>query len=103
MPQALNQIAGVFRLELKKTFLSRRGWWIYFLAAGPVAITVLHWLVEQRDSIRAGTAWATTAMVFAGMFQFFYLRGAHLLRLRGHLLQSVPRRDARKDAALLLS
>ena len=26
------QIGGVMRLELKKTFLSRRGWWIYLLA-----------------------------------------------------------------------
>ena len=24
----MRQIGGVLRLELKKTFLSRRGWWI---------------------------------------------------------------------------
>ncbi len=28
----MRQIVGVLRLELKKTFLSRRGWWIYLLA-----------------------------------------------------------------------
>jgi len=25
----VRQIGGVLRLELKKTFLSRRGWWVY--------------------------------------------------------------------------
>ena len=42
------QIAAVLRLEMRKTFFSKRGWWIYCLAAGPVAITVIHWLVMLR-------------------------------------------------------
>ncbi len=40
------------RLELKRTFLSRRGWWIYCLAAAPVGLTLLHWLVESRQGRR---------------------------------------------------
>ena len=45
------QLGGVFRLEWKKTFLSRRGWWIYCLARiAPVALTLLHWMFESRSS-----------------------------------------------------
>lgn len=75
MPQALNQIAGVFRLEWRKTFLSRRSWWIYILAAAPVAITVLHWLISARFRQR-GHSIGDDSNIYAGMFQFFYLRGA---------------------------
>ena len=32
----LSQVAGVLRLELKKTAFSKRGWWIYCLAAAPL-------------------------------------------------------------------
>ncbi|HTX39732.1 MAG TPA: hypothetical protein VME43_32165 [Bryobacteraceae bacterium] len=71
----LRQIGGVMRLELKKTFLSKRGWWIYFLALGPVGVTVLHWLVEARLG-RAGNRHSIgeDSIIFAGMFMFYYLR-----------------------------
>ena len=36
----MRQIGGVLRLEMKKTFLSRRGWWVYFLALGPVLLAL---------------------------------------------------------------
>jgi ABC-type transport system involved in multi-copper enzyme maturation permease subunit len=71
----LTQIAAVFRLEWKKTFLSRRAWWIYILAAAPVAITVLHWLVSSRFRLR-GHSLGDDSNIYAAMFQFFYLRGA---------------------------
>jgi ABC-type transport system involved in multi-copper enzyme maturation permease subunit len=69
----LRQISAVLRLELKKTLLSRRGWWVYFLAIGPVALTLLHFLFEStrrggRHSIGEDT------LVFAGLFHFYYLR-----------------------------
>src|ERR1051325_8898668 len=69
----MRQIAGVLRLEMKKNFLSKRGWWIYCLAAGPVFITVMHWLVASRHAggrHRLGG----DSMIFAALFQFFYLR-----------------------------
>jgi ABC-type transport system involved in multi-copper enzyme maturation permease subunit len=74
MPLWLRQIAAVLRLEMKKTFFSKRGWWIYCLAAGPVAITLLHWLFELRA--RAGTnhRLGDDSIAFAALFQFFYLR-----------------------------
>src|ERR1051326_7116709 len=40
----LRQIGAVLRLELRKNFFSKRGWWVYLLALGPLAITTLHWL-----------------------------------------------------------
>src|ERR1700727_1565805 len=73
---AFRQIAGVLRLELKKTFLSRRGWWIYFLAAGPVALTLIHWLFELRGRAHGSHSLGDDSIAFAALFQFFYLRGA---------------------------
>ena len=71
----LRQIGGVMRLELKKAFLSKRGWWIYFLALGPVAITMLHWLVASR-SHGSGSRHSIgeDSIIFSAMFLFYYLR-----------------------------
>ena len=69
----MRQIAGVLRLELKKTFLSRRGWWIYLLALAPVGLTLIHWMFESR---RTGGRHSIgeDSMVFAALFVFYYLR-----------------------------
>jgi ABC-type transport system involved in multi-copper enzyme maturation permease subunit len=76
----LTQIAAVFRLEWRKTFFSRRAWWIYLLAAGPVVITLLHWLVMSNSRpVRfdgRGHTMGDDSNIYAAMFQFFYLRGA---------------------------
>lgn len=69
----MRQIGGVLRLEWRKTFLSKRGWWIYLLALGPVAIAALHWLIESRRSSR-GHSLGEDSIVFAGIFMFYYLR-----------------------------
>ncbi len=45
----LSQIAAVIRLEMAKTFLSKRGLWVYLLALAPVAITTIHSLVELSN------------------------------------------------------
>src|SRR5436305_6206492 len=69
----LRQITAVLRLELKKTFLSKRGWWVYLLALGPVALTLIHWLVETaRHSGRHSIG--EDSLVFAALFHFHYLR-----------------------------
>ncbi len=75
MNQALTQIAAVFRLEWKKTFFSKRAWWIYILAAAPVVITLLHWLIQSRFP-RGRHPMGEDSSIYAAMFQFFYLRGA---------------------------
>jgi len=69
----MRQIGGVLRLELKKTFLSKRGWWIYLLALGPVAVVTIHWLVESRRQ-NSHHSLGEDSLVFAGMFMFYYLR-----------------------------
>jgi len=45
----MNQIGAVLRLEMKKTFLSKRGWWIYCLAVAPVLLSLMHWLIEINN------------------------------------------------------
>ena len=71
----MRQIGGVMRLELKRTAFSKRGWWIYCLAAGPVFIALLHWLVESRRPSSTHTV-GEDSVIFAGMFLLFFLRGS---------------------------
>jgi ABC-type transport system involved in multi-copper enzyme maturation permease subunit len=69
----LRQITSVLRLEIRKTLLSKRGWWVYLLALGPVALTLIHYLVETaRHSGRHSIG--EDSLVFAGLFHFYYLR-----------------------------
>ena len=69
----MRQIGGVLRLELKKTFLSKRGWWIYLLALGPVAVVIIHWLFEAGRQ-NSHHSLGEDSLVFAGIFMFYYLR-----------------------------
>jgi ABC-type transport system involved in multi-copper enzyme maturation permease subunit len=69
----MRQIGGVLRLELKKTVLSKRGWWIYLLALGPVVVVVIHGMVESRFH-NTRHSLGEDSLVFAGMFMFYYLR-----------------------------
>ncbi|MEO8096218.1 MAG: hypothetical protein ABI811_00845 [Acidobacteriota bacterium] len=46
----LAQVAAVIRLEMKKTFLSKRGLWVYLLALAPVAIWGLHSAIEMQGA-----------------------------------------------------
>ncbi|HTP30982.1 MAG TPA: hypothetical protein VMJ75_02345 [Candidatus Acidoferrales bacterium] len=69
----LRQIGAVLRLELKKTFFSRRGWWVYLLALGPLGITMLHWLVEVTRHMGRHSI-GEDSLVFAALFHFYYLR-----------------------------
>lgn len=45
----MNQIAAVMRLELRKTFLSRRGLWVYLLALLPALLYLIHAVDVTRD------------------------------------------------------
>jgi len=66
------QAVAVARLELSRNFFNRRAWWIYFMAAGPVFLTVMHSLLAARGK------WSCTLpadmMAYATIFQFYYLR-----------------------------
>jgi ABC-type transport system involved in multi-copper enzyme maturation permease subunit len=71
-PLWIVQALAVLRLEIKKTFLSRRGFWIYLLAFAPVVLFAGHSFVE----IRAGRScdFGEDTNIFAGVFQLFFLR-----------------------------
>ncbi len=71
----LRQIGGVLRLELKRTAFSKRGWWIYCRAAGPVFIALMHWLIETQRRSHSHSI-GEDSVVFAGLFLLFFLRGS---------------------------
>jgi hypothetical protein len=52
IPQLLRQVAAVVRLEMKKTFLARRGLWVYLLALAPVILYAGHSIVVPREQQR---------------------------------------------------
>lgn len=87
------QTLAVMRLEWKKSFLPRRGLWIYLLALAPVVIFGLRsaYLAAHAQGADAGD----DAQLFASVFQFFFLRlvvffgcaGIFMNLFRGEMLQ----------------
>jgi ABC-type transport system involved in multi-copper enzyme maturation permease subunit len=65
------QILAIMRIDLAKTFFSRRGLWIYALAFCP-AVPMLGLLLLGRGQRQLGD----DVQIFAGIFQFFFLRVA---------------------------
>jgi ABC-type transport system involved in multi-copper enzyme maturation permease subunit len=65
------QVAAILRLELKKSLFSKRAWWIYILTLGPVVITGMHALFSGASG---GHTMADDNMIFAGIFQVYFLR-----------------------------
>jgi hypothetical protein len=76
MNQQLRQVVAVIRLELKKTFFSRRGWWVYLLALAPLGLTLMHSLIllRARSMGRPGHSVIQDSESFAIMFQVYFLR-----------------------------
>ncbi|HEY7211531.1 MAG TPA: hypothetical protein VH477_14750 [Bryobacteraceae bacterium] len=74
------QIRAIIRLEIRKTFFAKRGLWIYLLALAPVALFTMHTIVALRMQHmgRSGGPGSEGIgqmnFVFAGVFQFFFLR-----------------------------
>jgi ABC-type transport system involved in multi-copper enzyme maturation permease subunit len=69
----LTQIAAVLRLEMRKTFFSRRGLWVYLLALAPLVIFGGHTLV-QLFKIRRPCNFGEDTNIFASIFQLLDLR-----------------------------
>src|ERR1017187_6463864 len=68
----LTQIAAVVRLEMRKTFLARRGLWVYLLAALPLLIFSLHsWDASHHHR---SCDFGQDTNIFAGIFQLLVLR-----------------------------
>ncbi len=45
----LTQLLAVMRLEMKKTFFTRRGWWVYILAFAPALLYLIHAIDTVRN------------------------------------------------------
>jgi hypothetical protein len=69
----LTQIAALLRLEMRKTFFSRRGFWVYLLALAPLLIFGGHSLVSLIR-LRRPCNFAEDTNIFAGVFQTLDLR-----------------------------
>lgn len=68
----LAQMYGVLRLELKKTFFSKRGLWVYLLAFSPVVMFAGHSFIMLKNHRPCDFGLDTN--IFATVFQMFYLR-----------------------------
>jgi ABC-type transport system involved in multi-copper enzyme maturation permease subunit len=66
------QILAILRLEVKKTFFTRRGAWIYLLAFAPVLLYAAHSFVELKNGGHGDLG--EDSHIFASIFQFFFLR-----------------------------
>lgn len=71
-PLWITQTLAVLRLEMKKTFFSKRGFWIYLVALAPVVLFTGHSLVQMQT--HRPCDFGVDTNIFATTFQLFYLR-----------------------------
>lgn len=71
-----SQLLSVVRFELRKNFISKRGFWIYLLALAPPAIVWLHSIVTMQRPDRMGHDLSKDIAILAGIFHMFFLRPA---------------------------
>src|SRR6516164_2810501 len=57
MGKWISQVQTVIGLEIRKTFFSRRGLWVYLLAFAPALL----WFVHSLDAIREQARWRELA------------------------------------------
>lgn len=82
------QILAIVRIDLARTFFSKRGLWIYLLALSPAVPMIGHSMSRETDQL------GNDVQVFAGIFQFYYLRiaiffgcvGIFMNLIRGEML-----------------
>jgi len=87
------QVEAILRIEIKKTLLARRGLWIYLLAFAPAVLFWIHAGLNLRHGRICDLG--RDSLIFAGMFQFFYLRlaiffgcvGVFMNLFRGEMLE----------------
>src|SRR5260370_19012079 len=71
-PLWIVQTLAVLRLELRKTFFSKRGFWIYLLALAPVMLFTGDSIVQMKTHLPCD--FGHDANIFATIFQFFFIR-----------------------------
>lgn len=87
------QVGAILRLEIKKNFLARRGLWVYLLALAPILLFGGHSFVMLRRERACDLA--KDNLIFAAVFQFFFLRlavffgcvGVFINLFRGEMLE----------------
>lgn len=70
------QAGAILSVELRKNFITKRGFWIYLLALAPAAIIWLHSIVSLRRPDFTGHPFSKDIEILAGIFQIFFLRPA---------------------------
>jgi len=86
-------MSKLMRLEIKKNFLARRGLWIYLLAGAPTVLLWAHAFLNLRDGRKCDLG--RDSLIFATIFQFFYLRlaiffacvGVFMRLFRGEMIE----------------
>ena len=48
------QARRLVRIEMRRNLLSKRAWWIYFLAFVPTVIILIHLLIETSSAVWHG-------------------------------------------------
>ena len=59
-------------VELRKNFITKRGFWIYLLALAPAAVIWLHSIVTLRRGGASHITLAKDTEILAGIFQIFF-------------------------------
>jgi ABC-type transport system involved in multi-copper enzyme maturation permease subunit len=64
------QARRLTRIEIRRNLLTRRAWWIYFLAFIPAVLFLIHLLAD----FHSGPGMSGDTVVLAGVVQFYYVR-----------------------------
>jgi ABC-type transport system involved in multi-copper enzyme maturation permease subunit len=68
------QASSILYKELRKNFITKRGFWIYLLALAPAAIVWMHSIVSLK--IGSNHSFEKDTEIMAATFQMFFLRPA---------------------------
>lgn len=71
-----SQTATILWTELKKNFITKRGFWIYLLALAPAGLVWMHSFVAMQRGVRMGHDIIKDTTILATLFQVFFLRPA---------------------------
>ncbi|HXE30865.1 MAG TPA: ABC transporter permease subunit, partial [Terriglobales bacterium] len=97
----MKQLWAVFRLEIHKTFLGRRSWWIYLLALAPLLLFVGYSVQARWDSgLRKSWAAHNTRPLTAADFAAIHpgMGGNEVLQRLGPPARHMSIRRRRRDA-----
>jgi len=73
--QWLSQIRAILRMDLRKSFFTKRGLLIYLLALGPSVIILLHGIIDRGDIAETVHVGKDT-QIMAAIVQLYYIRFA---------------------------